>query len=229
MLANACDIAAFTNRFQEMISEVKTLGLVTLTLVTDDLYQCCLSTMGLPPLYIHRAATILLQPLFSDNRVVWYVNDYEGRNSSGLDAYYAYLLGALDNRNIAIVHHAPIETTASKSASKLSGTSSEVTSDTGNESSAAEIESKIEEKLKSKSTDNVAVSTQTKIINKKPVELSAKEIGEKSEEKPQLENNGQHNAVLIPADNVAAVPASQWQPPDAPPGGVWADDTLGTF
>ena len=229
MLANACDVASFTNRLQEMISDVKTLGLVTLTLVTDDLYQCCLSTMGLTPLYIHRAATILLQPLFSDDRIVWYVNDYDGRNTSGLDAYYAYLLGALDNRNVAVVHHAPIESTTSKSASKLSGTSLETPSGTDNDSSAAEIESKIEEKSKSKSTVNVAVATQTKSAIKKPAQQSATKIGEKSEEKPQLENSGQQNAVLVPADNAAAVPANQWQPPDVPPGGVWADDNLGIY
>ena len=45
----------------------------------------------------------------ADNRIQWYVNDYEGVNTRGLGAYWGYLFGALDRRNFATCHHAPLD------------------------------------------------------------------------------------------------------------------------
>ena len=210
LCVNACDIASFTNRFQEMISDASSMGLLTLTLVTDDLYQCYLETHGLPRVYIHRAATILLRPLVADDRIVWYVNDYNGQNTCGLGVYFAYLLGALDERNIALAYHAPIVSTASKSASKLPVTKITGTSGTM-ESTAVKDQSKVEEKSKSKSVESASTS--------------------KSEEKPEDKSKNEDRTLITPVLQAADAPApveNRWAD-EIPPGGVWADQNIGKY
>ena len=57
------------------------------------------------------------------------MNNYEGENTRGLSAYWGYLFGALDRRNFAMLHHAPLEDSVRSADSKEENASKSSLSD----------------------------------------------------------------------------------------------------
>ena len=63
-----------------------------------------------------------MYPLVTEKRLSWFVNDYDGRNTRGLGAYWGYLFGALDRRNFATLHYAPLDESLKSADSNISST-----------------------------------------------------------------------------------------------------------
>ena len=93
-----------------------------------ELYKCYLDVDGIDRVHVHRAGTIFLYPLVSDSRISWFVNDYDGKNTIGLGAYWGYLMGALDRRNVAMLHHAPLDETSRSDTESVTTAASTTTS-----------------------------------------------------------------------------------------------------
>lgn len=101
---------------------------------------------GVDRVHVHRAGTIFLYPLVSDSRISWFVNDYDGKNTRGLAAYWGYLMGALDRRNVAMLHHAPLDETTRSDTESVTTTAS-----TTNSTILTESESENDDENASKS------------------------------------------------------------------------------
>ena len=74
----------------------------------------------------------------ADPRITWFTNHYDGRNTSGLGVYWGYLVGALDQRNIAQRYHAPVIDYRSSNAT-TSGSDSSMTTDTTNDDNSTTV------------------------------------------------------------------------------------------
>ena len=93
----------------------------------------------------------------SDDRITWFVNDYEGRNSSGLGAYWGYLVGALDGRNIAAAHHAPLD-----------GSQSQTETESRDQNNVDDDEDDDDDKKKKSSSTTAAMDVSDKIDQNAP-------------------------------------------------------------
>ena len=195
---NALQISTFTSGLQHLVDHGQHLGLITLSIIQDDLYQCYLETNGLDKLYVHRAATILLYPLFSDDRLIWYCNDDQDNNTVGLKLYWGYLLGALDSRNIAQAGHADLN--SSSSASAHSSTSSHSSMSSQTVSKKTTVVSK-EKNVDFRPKISVAVQVQAAIPVQQPVVQEANvQINQNDQNVPAVENQDNDGANFIPWD-----------------------------
>ena len=168
-----------------------------------------------------------MYPLFSDGRITWYVNDYEGRNTSGLGAYWGFLIGALDRRNIVQPHHAPLDT-SSRSAGQNS-----------DESMQEENASKSNDEEKSQSSIFTLVSAISSKSNEQqmpPNSMPNKTVvNDSTPNGQQMPPNSMPNIQIAPT-RVSVIVPNIVQPAHQPPPALmpadqnaisWADDMNG--
>ena len=197
---------------------------------------------GVGRVYIHRAATVLLYPLVNDNRITWYVNDYEKRNTNGLGAYWGYLFGALDRRNFAMAHHAPLDE-STRSAVSATTTTTTTTDGSSEENSMTEIDqSEIASEKSADENEQSSIFTYLSTLsaaksNEQPVPTNSNSVlnGSNGQSMP---TNSMPNKQLkgIPVSViVSAIAAPSYQPqPVLRPADHdvmldWADDRVGEF
>ena len=199
---NALQISKFTSGLQTQLDRGH-LGLITLSIIKDDLYQLYLETNGLDKLYVHRAATILLYPLFMDDRLVWYCNDDQDNNTVGLKLYWGYLLGALDSRNIAQVGHADLNSSSSTSShSSISSHSSMSSQTVPKKATVAKKEKNVDFRPKNSTAVSVQV-VQADIVPVQPLVVQEANVQINQNEPnvpPAVENQENEGADFIPWD-----------------------------
>ena len=123
-----------------------------------------------------------MYPLVTDTRITWYVNNHEGRNTIGLGAYWGYLIGALDQRNLASSIHAPLDVSSQSAVEESSGEAS------NDEENASKSNTKSDEE-KSQSSIFTLMSTLSSRSNGQPMPTNSM---------PNIHDRPNRPSVIVP-------------------------------
>ena len=206
--------------------------------------KCYLESPGVERVYVHRAGTVFLYPLVQDTRITWYVNDYDQKNTTGLGAYWGYLVGALDQRNFAMAHHAPLDESSQSTSSTTSTTTSTTNMSEPADKSVIEKGTDISTVEPIKSSDEgqssiftYLTSVSSSATNAQPMPTNSSSDSNGSNGQPMPTNSMPNEipksirvSVIVPSMVAPPIsPRPVLQPADQNVVMDWADDVIGNY